>query len=317
MTQFPLPSPLTLNLIIALCILLLDRVWHIPARVHPLTLYRMLVKNLAQKVCPGNSAPVSQHYISGTLGILVLTIPFLIVLAFVLSLAEFGWFFDSLILFCCLNFYAVRRQYKLIIQALSSNKKLLARERLAQLVARQTESLSDIGIAKAAIESYLLRFIQQSLGVILWFLIAGPLAALSYRLLLEFRWQWHRKNPRFRWFGQPAFWLSQILLIPPYCLGILLSVLASSPPGSVKGILKAPQRDLTSLVLAAFGGGLAFQLGGPAYYNGTKYRVQRVGGERLVRFSDMTYTLRAINRATWLMIIFLTFLMIISWQLKL
>ena len=87
-----LSAPNTLSLIIALSVILLDRVWRIPSQSHPMTLYRMLVTNLAARVCPAQSAPLSQHYISGTLGIVVLTLPFLVVLAFVLSLAEYSWF---------------------------------------------------------------------------------------------------------------------------------------------------------------------------------------------------------------------------------
>ena len=312
-----LSAPITLSLIIALSVILLDRVWRIPSQSHPMTLYRMLVTNLAARVCPAQSAPLSQHYISGTLGIVVLTLPFLVVLAFVLSLAEYSWFFDTLILFCCVNFYPVRRQYNLITHALSGNKKLLARERLGVMVARQTDSLSDIGIAKAAIESYLLRFMQQFIGVLFWFLLAGPLATLTYRLLLEFRWQWHRKERQFSAFSLPAYWLSQAMIIIPYCLGLLFIVLSTSPLAAIKGLQHATERDLTSLLLAAFGGGMGIKLGGPALYDGIKVRHARVGGSRQVRFSDLTYVLRAINRQTWLVTVLLTLLLILCWQLKL
>lgn len=317
MIQVQLPAEHTLSFIVTLCVILLDRVWRIPPQAHPLTLYRLLLTNLAKKVCPDRSAPLPQHYISGTLGIFVLTIPFMIVLAFVLSLAEYIWFFDTLVLFTCLNFYSIRRQYKLVIQALTGSKKLLARERLTLLVARQTDALSDIGIAKAAIEGYLLRFTQVFIGTLFWFLLAGPLAALSYRLLLEFRWNWHRKKQRYKSFSLPAYWLSQAMVIIPYSLALPFIILSTSPIGAINGLRHAQQRDLTSLLLAAFGGGMAIQLGGPAYYDGIKYRHQRVGGPRQVRLSDMTYVLRAINRQTWLITIILTLLLLLFWQLKL
>ena len=312
-----LPPDIALNLIIALSVMIVDRVWHIPARMHPLTLYRMLVINLARKVCPARQAPVAQHYISGTLGIIVLTLPFLVVLAFILSLAEYRWFFDTLLLLVCLSFYPLRRQYKLVIQALSGNKKLLARERLSNLVARETQTLSEVGIAKAAIESYVLRFVQQYLGVLFWFLLTGPVGALAYRLLLEYRWQWHRKAARFSAFGLPAYWLTQCTLFVPYLLALLLLPLATSPLAAMQGLKNTPERDMSSLVLVLFGGGMHIQLGGPAIYGQTKYRRSRLGGSRQVRFSDLTHTLHAVNRATWLTMSLLTVLLIICWQLKL
>ncbi|NVK57676.1 MAG: cobalamin biosynthesis protein [Alteromonadaceae bacterium] len=312
-----MPPTFTLAVMIALIVIIIDRVWHISAQVHPLTLYRLLVINLAKKVRPPLSAPVSQHYISGSLGIMVLTVPFLIVLALILSVAHYQWFFDAVILFLCLNFYAVRRTYKRVIAALSHNKKLLARERLIQLVARQTTTLSDIGIAKAAIEAYLLRFLQQYIGVLFWYFILGPLAALSYRLLLEFRWQWHRKYIKNKYFSLPAYWLTQCLIVPAYCVGAILLVLCTSPLKAIRGCRYAGQRDLTSLLLAIFGAGMGFTLGGPAIYDGITHRHTRVGGSRQVRLSDLTFSLRAVNRATWLLVSLLTLLLLVFWQLQL
>ncbi|MDC8832549.1 cobalamin biosynthesis protein [Alteromonas gilva] len=317
MNTFTLPPALTLTVMIALIVIITDRVWRISAQVHPLTLYRLLVINLAKKVRPTASSPALQHYISGSLGILVLTVPFLIVLALIISVAYYQWFFDAVILFICLNFYPVRRQYKSVIAALSNNKKILARERLNQLVARQTTRLSDIGIAKAAIEAYLLRFLQQFIGVLFWYFLLGPLAALSYRLLLEFRWQWHRKNIGNKYFSLPAYWLTQCLIVPPYCVGAILLVLCTSPLDAIRACWQARQRDLTSLLLALFGGGMGITLGGPAIYDNITYRHTRVGGARQVRLSDLTFTLRAINRATWLLVTLLTLLLLVFWQLKL
>lgn len=308
-------SPWLIALMTVLLVILVDRVWHIPDRFNPVTLYRLMVLNLATRVLPDQTAPTSQHYISGTLGIIVLMVPMLVVVAIIISAMEFKQVVDGLILFGCVGFYNVRKQYKAVVYCLSKQKKLLARERVSHLVARQTDRLSDIGIAKAAIESYLLRFLQQFIGVLFWFLLAGPIAALGYRLLLEFRWQWHRQRPGFERFSIPAYYLTQVLIWPGYVIGTMLLMLVTSPLKGVAAWRSARQKDLTSTVLAMFGGSMNIILGGPNIYNDHTVRHQRVGGANQVRFSDLTYVLRAINRATWLGMILLTLVMITSWQI--
>ncbi len=308
-------SPLLIALMTVLLVILIDRVWHIPERVNPITLFRLMVLNLAKRVCPAATAPISQHYISGTLGIIVLLVPLLVVIAIITSAMEFNYVVDGIILFGCLGFHHVRQQYKAVIYCLSKQKKLLARERVSHLVARQTDRLSDIGIAKAAIESYFLRFLQQFVGVIFWFLLAGPIAALGYRLLLEYRWQWHRQNPKFSHFSQPAYHLTQWLIWPGYVMGTLLLLLVTSPTKGIAAWRSARQKDLTSTVLALFGGSMNIILGGPNIYDDRTVRHQRVGGANQVRFSDLTYVLRAINRTTWLGTILLTLVMMTLWQL--
>lgn len=314
-------STTTLALVAVLVVIIFDRVWHIPAAVHPLTLFRLLVINLGNKVLPADSPegspPKSQHYISGTLGIGVLILPLLVVVGTVFSFAEFQWFFDAITLFVCVNFYPVRRNYKRVIQSLTANKKYLAREKLATMVARQTDNLSDIGIAKAAMESYLLHFYQQFVGVLFWFLVLGPLGALGYRLLLEFRRHWHRRRPNYALFARPAYLLSQWLIAPAYILGALLTLLVSSPFSAIQSLSGHYKSGVTTYVLALFGGGMGFTLGGPAFYFAQKYRDARVGGERQVRLSDLTYTLRAINRATWLLVFLLTLWLLVDWQISL
>ena len=309
-------SPPLIALMTVLLVILIDRVWHIPERVNPVTLFRLMVVNLGKRVCPDASSPASQHMISGTLGIIVLLLPLLVVTAIIISAMEFKYVIDGIILFGCLGFHRTRQQYKAVIACLSKQKKLLARERLSYMVARQTDRLSDIGIAKAAIESYLLRFLQQYVGVLFWFLVAGPMAALSYRLLLEFRWQWHRQQPGFSHFSQPAYYLTQWLIWPGYVIGTLLLLLVTSPAKGMAAWRMAKQNDLTSTVLALFGGSLNIILGGPNIYADRTVRHHRVGGANQVRFSDLTYVLRAINRATWLGMTLLTLVMLTLWQLS-
>jgi len=138
-------------------------------------------------------------------------------------------------------------------------------------------------------------------GVVLWFLIAGPVAALLFRLLLLFNWQWHWRKPGFYWFAIPVRRVSRLMAIVPAFIGAVIFALVTNPLQSIKAMKQSQAKDSTSLLLAISGGGLGIRLGGPAMYSGNMVRYARVGGKREVRFSDLTYCKRAITRAVILM----------------
>lgn len=287
-------------------VLIIDVLWPLKSSVHPLTVMRLLATNMAKKVLPANQSPPQQHMISGFLGFMVLVVPLLVVIALTISLAHYQWFFDALLLYISLGFGTVVRQFKGVRQAIGGSKKLLARERLSHLVARDTQTLSEIGIAKAAIEGLLLKFYIQFCGVIFWYCIAGGVGALGYRLVLEFSWVWHPKRPGFNDFSRPLQGLKRILSAPALLLGNLVMLPMINVKTAIVGVKRCPPKDTIYKVLALFGGGLGIMLSGPAVYFGQRVRYQRVGGDRQLRFSDMTYALRAIFRSGLLYIVLLT-----------
>lgn len=303
------------TLIIVVISALSDALWRWPRAYHPLTLIRYLSETMAGRVCPKGREPASQHLISGTLGASLLIIPLALLLANLISLAEYPWFFEALIVLTLLDFGHDRGYYKQVIRALAGRKKMLARDRAAQFMARDTGKLSDIGIAKACIEALLLRFYYLYCGVLFWFIIVGPVTALCYRLLVLISWQWHRKRPGFSLFAKPARLAARLMAFPAFVFGFLTIASVTNPVRAVQGFVKSPAGDLTSRLLAAFGSAMGIKLGGPAIYHGVTYRHQRVGGSREVRFSDMTYAYRAVLRAMTLFISMCVLLLLSLWKL--
>ena len=310
-----LHSPAIQTLIIVLVSAISDALWRWPKAYHPLTLIRYLSETMAGRVCPKNREPASQHLISGTLGALLLIVPLAVLLANLISLAEYPWFFEALIVLTLLDFGHDRTYYKHVIRAVAGRKKMLARDRAAQFMARDTDRLTDIGIAKACIEALLLRFYYLYCGVLFWFILVGPITALCYRLLILISWQWHPKRPGFSLFAKPARVAARLMAIPAFVFGFLTIAMVTNPLRATRGFVTSAAGDLTSRLLAAFGAAMGFQLGGPAIYHGVTYRHQRVGGKREVRFSDMTYSYRAILRAMMLFISVCTLLLLSIWRL--
>lgn len=296
---------------------LADALWRWPRAYHPLTLFQLLSDGMARRVCPGAGHGKPQHYISGSLGAVVLLTPFAGLTTALLYMAQYPWFFESVLMLCLLDFGHDRYRYQQIIKATGQQKKILAREALGTLVARQTTSLSDIGIAKAAIESLLLRFVYLYCGVLVWFVLLGPVAALCYRLIIQINWQWNPRLTGYHWFGRPVALLANVLKLAGALPGIIVVMIATHPIAAFKGMLASPAKDRASLILAAFGAGLGIQLGGPAIYANQKVRFPRVGAQRQVRFSDMTYAARAISRARILLVTFLSLLLLLIWSVNL
>jgi len=280
----------------------LDALWRWPISSHPLTLMRYLVTQMGKKVLPAAHFAKSQHYISGTLAAAVLLAPLLICLAILVYMAEYPVFFEAVIMVAALDFGYQRQQFSNILNTVGKNKKVLTRESVATIVARDCTTLTDVGIAKAAIESLWLKFLYIYCGVIFYFILAGPIGALTYRLLLLTSWQWHFRIPSMTYFAAPVRKLVALLVLPPAILGTLATLLISHPIRGIQAIRKSPAKDKTSLLLAIFGGVQGIQLGGPAIYHGKKYRYPRVGGSNQVKYSDMVRSKRTITSAMWVVI---------------
>ncbi|GFD67165.1 cobalamin biosynthesis protein [Alteromonas sp. KUL106] len=282
-----LSDPQYQSLLVLWLAIAVDVLWRWPQSTHPLTLMRYLVQQMGRKVVPSRDYGPSQHYISGSLAALVLLAPLVICIAILVYMAQYPIFFEALILIALLDFGYQRQQYKKVLASVGRNKKSLAREMVKTMTARQCDSLSDIGIAKAAIESLWLKFLYLYCGVIFYYVVTGPIGALIYRLLLLTSWQWHYRTPRMVYFARPVRKLVYILTFPPALLGGLITLLISHPIKGFTAIKRSPLKDKTSLLLALLGGVLDIKLGGPAIYANKKYRYPRVGGEHNVKYSNM------------------------------
>lgn len=275
----------------------LDALWRWPLSSHPLTLMRYLVTQMGNKVLPERYFGKKQHYISGSLAIIVLLTPLIMCIAILVYMAQYPVFFEAVIMVTVLDYGYQRQQYNKILATVGKNKKVLTRETLSTIVARDCSLLTDIGIAKAAIESLWLKFLYLYCGVIFYFLLFGPIGAMTYRLLLLISWQWHYRNPAMIDFAAPIRKTMSLLVIPPAIIGALITLLITHPIKGIRAIRKSPARDKTSLLLALLGGVEDIQLGGPAIYHNKKYRYPRVGGHKQVKYSDMLKCKRTITNA--------------------
>lgn len=307
-------------------IVLVEQLWTWPDKYHPLSLARLLAIRMAEKVHPAvrqnqEQSSVFQQKISGSLAFLVLLAPLITILLIFIGLAEFPLFFDGLLLLVSIQFQVLIKQGQKISNALANDKKVLARHLLSRIVLRETDKLSAVGIAKATIESLLLRFNQQFSGVIFWYFVFGGVGALGYRLLYEFSHCWNTKLARFTYFGWPLAQLVKVLQWLPVrlaCGALVVAQNVSTATKAYRTFVKEKGKHKTThmLLLNLQGGALGIELSGPAYYNGQKKRTVKCGGERQVRHMDIERTICAVQKAKVVIIVvsFLLGAILYAWK---
>jgi adenosylcobinamide-phosphate synthase len=168
---------------VLLLIVVVERYLPWPDKYHPLSFIRVLARGMQAKVLSPERNAIRQQKVSGSLACVVLLLPFCSILAVFKYLSEYPIFFEALMLLVALRFQDIPKQTRRVSAALSKQQKMLARHALSQIVIRETQKMSPLGMVKANIESLLLRYSYQYCSVIFWYLITGGVGALIYRLI--------------------------------------------------------------------------------------------------------------------------------------
>jgi len=274
-----------LPLILVITALLIERVLPWPEKYHPLTLFRLIAANLAKKVNPSKPRSSAQRRISGSLSIIILLLPMLAILIFYEFIAQFPIFLELLMLVIALQFQKVVRQFKWTQRSIKQDKKVLARQHLSQIVLRDTNNLSPIGLGKAGIESILSRFFYQQFAVILWFVAFGGLAALTIRLLFELSQSWNTKLSHNQDYGLPVATLCKLAYAIPGIIYGFLFALGYGFVGAIRAMAKRPKNLLTHYYLTIICAcSIGMSLGGPEMDQGGKKRFSKVGSFRENKF---------------------------------
>jgi len=219
--NFPELNEFSYSVAVLLCTVLAKVVISHFYQHEPLAAFRFYCDKLAEKVNkPKNSS--KQQSISGLVALVVTLTPLLIIIWLFEAFIEVKWLWQGLLFYVALGGVGLKPITKKIAVALTANQNYLAKQTLMALVLRDTRQLSSMGLSKTCIEMQLLRTVQQGFTVCFYFLVAGPLAAIAYRLLLEMHHSWNVKQTRFIHFGVCSQQLVNILQWLPTRLFTLL-----------------------------------------------------------------------------------------------
>ncbi|QUE74423.1 adenosylcobinamide-phosphate synthase CbiB [Stutzerimonas stutzeri] len=246
----------------------LDVVLGEPRRGHPLVLFGQLADRLEAHFNGPDGRGWRSHGVTAwCLAVLPLT-----ALAWLLSLLPgVGWVVEVLLLYIALGLRSLGEHLVPVALALRQGDLAEARRRVGFIVSRDTGSLDEQGVARAATESALENGSDAVFAALFWFAIAGAPGVVLYRLSNTLDAMWGYRNPRFERFGWAAARIDDLLnYLPARLVALTYAVLGQTRRAWACWRRQAPQWDSPNAgpVMAAGAGALGLSLGGPAIYHG-------------------------------------------------
>ena len=211
----------------------------------PLRLFQVYYRLLSDKVCRNSlsslhSAPHlptphkqeqaanNQQVFAGFIAIVVTLSPIALILWLFSAFIEVEYLWQGFLLYLAIGAFGYSQLSKKVALQLTTNKTYLVKQQLSSLLLRETENLSSMVLAKACIEMMLLKTLQQTYVTAFVFILAGPITAFSYRLLLEMHYAWNIKLLSFSYFGRYAALLTNLVLwFPVRIFSILILILST------------------------------------------------------------------------------------------
>ncbi|GGW53873.1 cobalamin biosynthesis protein CobD/CbiB [Alishewanella tabrizica] len=309
-------SDFSLSALLLIAAMLCGRIIPIPLAYHPLSFFALFCQALAAKVHLNLSRTTMQQHTSGVMALLLAVGLPMILLACTYLLASWSLLIDAIVLLCCSNWQLYQAQAQRIGQNLDKSLLSLARTQARLLLLRDTKPLSQLGLIKAIIESLTLRFSQHIIAMVFWYLIAGAMGLLCYRLCQIASQQWSVKLTTYQYFGQAACRLHALLCAIPYSLSALLYRLQSLKTHTAAP-LPAPSEGqplpLTKLwLLQHVSRTLHVSLVGPLYYQQQLVRRIRLQQTNEPNLADLNRLLRLQQHQFTLILLLLSALVAVS-----
>ncbi len=225
-----------------------------------------------------------------------------------------GWAFAVAVLYACINFKPTTQVYAAIADAMRTGDLDRARELLARWRGQPPAPWSEAEIARAAIETMLVRAHHDVLAVMAWFVVLpAPVGAVLYKLsaLLADKWGRHGDEElrTFGHFASRVFWLLD--WVP-----LRLSAIGFAVAGDLEDALQCWRTQARSwldpevgVILASGAGALGVRLGGPlASEGGVNYRPELGTGDE----PDANYMQSALGLIWRTLVIWLVVLLLVT-----
>lgn len=277
-----------------------------PRRHHPLVLFGRLASRLEARGNPGGRGGRLAGLCAWALAVLPLT-----ALAAALErLPGVGACFAVLALYAALGLRSLHEHALPVLDALRRGDLPAARAAVAMVVSRDTSTLDDNGVARAATESVLENGSDAVFAALFWFAVAGAPGVVLYRLSNTLDAMWGYRTPRFERFGWAAARLDDLLnYLPARLVALTYALLGRTRSALACWRRQAPQWDSPNAgpVMAAGAGALGVELGGAAVYHGELHQRPPLGAGAPADAESIAAALALLRRgvALWLALILL------------
>jgi adenosylcobinamide-phosphate synthase len=204
-----------------------------------------------------------------------------------------------------------------VATALETNGLDAARAVVSHIVGRDTATLDEAGVARAAIESLAENFSDAVVAPVLWLTVAGLPGAALYKAINTADSMIGHRTPRYEAFGWAAARLDDLVNLPASRLAALLFTAAAMRRDcSARSAWWAVRRDAArhrspnaGYPEAAMAGALGLSLAGPRSYGGVQVDDAAMGdGRRDATAADIRRALSLYRTADAILIAFISIL---------
>ena len=265
--------------LVLLSAILLDRLFAEPKFFHPLVGFGAVANTLELWVNRSTYPVFIQFFLGMICWIILVLIPVVFILLSVSYISRYtgssvvAVFFDGLFLYLAIGYTSLRQHAVAILKPLMNNDLVLAREKVAWIVSRDTKHMNETEVRTATIESVLENGSDAIFAPIFWFIVGGLPAVILYRLANTLDAMWGYKTTRFLYFGRFSARMDDMLNYLPSRLVALSYALLGRFTLAIRcwhnqaHLLASPSGGV---VMSAGAGALNVMLGGDTYYHGKK-----------------------------------------------
>lgn len=288
--------------------ILLDYLLGEPRRYHPLVGFGKIglgVESFLHSNSRTETQPIKEK-LAGVISVLALIMPVISGVALLAAIPLWGKGVDLLVLYLSIGGKSLSTHAGDVANALRGSDIALARQKVSLIVSRDTASMQESDIARAAIESVLENGNDAVFGAIFWFLVLGAPGVVLYRLANTLDAMWGYKNKRYLYFGWAAARLDDVLNWIP----ARLTAISYALVGNARVAWQCWRRQAgqwyspnAGPVMASGAGALCLELGGPAVYHGILKVRPVLGRGNVPGFQDIERAVNLVHKATllWMM----------------
>lgn len=244
-----------------------------------------LIQTLERKLYPWENKRLGGTVLVLIMGTVSALLPLgLLILAWQIS----PWMFvlaESLLCWQLLAVKSLKTESDLVYQALAAEDLPGARQAVARIVGRDTQSLDEAGVTRAAVETVAENASDGVAAPLFYILLGGSPLGCLYKAVNTMDSMIGYKNERYLAFGRSAARLDDLLNYLPARICALLMILAAALSGLDAGRAwriwrrdrynhASPNSAQTEAVMA---GALGIRLAGDAYYFGRLHRKPFIG----------------------------------------
>ncbi len=194
---------------------------------------------------------------------------------------------EILIIYYCISIRSLDESAMKVYEFLKHGRLSHAKKKLAFIVGRDVEKLSEQGVAMASVETVAENLVDGVISPLFFAAIGGAPLAMAYKMVNTLDSMIGYKNEKYEQFGKAAARIDDFANFIPARLSVpiitlAVQILSGKGGRAFKTAIKEGSNHASpnaGYPEAAFAGGLGIKLGGPNYYGGQLVPKPYIGGK--------------------------------------